>query len=76
MLSVAVARSPLVVLRYVLWMTSCLHKIVRNRRLKIGGHSNLLTRGQYGTGAESDVYDCIVFKKVNDRGPNLYSPDQ
>jgi len=57
----------------VLWMTSCLHKIVRNRRLKIGVHSNLLTRGQYGTGAESDVYDCIVFKKVN---YNLYSLDQ
>jgi len=57
----------------VLWMTSCLHKIVRNRRLKIGVHSNLLTRGQYGTGAESDVCDCIVFKKVN---YNLYSLDQ
>jgi len=59
----------------VLWMTSYLHIMAKNRRCDISVYSNWLNRGQHGfvsaahtendasgsgAGAESDIYDCSV----------------
>ena len=58
-----------VAIRYVLpvlWMTSCAPTISQTkatqvvRSVEVGRTWRILTRGQHRTGAESDIYDCLV----------------